>query len=117
MKIEGFVDRTEEINRRIEAMSTEDREYIGEMKSRMAEEDRIYKMHLATVREAGHQTQAELARRLRRSTPNVSRTERATDMLYSTLLAYLEAAGAKDVSLTATVGGKRVEIALAEAGL
>lgn len=112
MKIEGFIDRTEEINQRRANRSPEDNAYIEEMKARMEAEDRAYRMHLAAVREAGHQTQAEIARRLNRAVPNVSRTERSPDMLYSTLLAYLEAAGAKDVALIATVGGKRVEIYL-----
>jgi len=69
-------------------------------------------MGLAAVREAGAQTQAEIARRLGKPQSTVSRTEHAPDMLYSTLLAYLEAAGARDVALVASVGGHRVEIAL-----
>jgi transcriptional regulator with XRE-family HTH domain len=83
------------------------------MRARMEQEDREYKMGLAAIREAGHQTQTELARKLGKPQANVSRTERAGDMLYSTLLAYLEAASATDVALVATVGGHRVEVALA----
>jgi len=38
--------------------------------------------------------------------------DRADDMLYSTLLASLESAGATDVTLGASTGGRRVEIDL-----
>ena len=63
-----------------------------------ADADRAYRMHLAAIREAGHQTQAEIARRLGKPRGNIARTEHSTDMLYSTLLSYLEAAGASDVA-------------------
>jgi len=115
MNIEGFIDRSDEINRRRHARTPEDTAYINEMRAKLADEDRTYKMQLAAIREAGRLTQSEIAQRLNRAVPNVSRTERSADMLYSTLLSYLEAAGATDVALTATVAGKRVEVALANA--
>ncbi|MCL2465185.1 MAG: helix-turn-helix domain-containing protein [Micrococcales bacterium] len=93
-------------------MPDEDRQAIAALREQADEEDRVYKMHLAAVREAGHLTQADIARRLGKPQGNVSRTERSEDMLFSTLRSYLEAAGARDVAITATVAGRRVEIAL-----
>ncbi|MCL2849570.1 MAG: helix-turn-helix domain-containing protein [Micrococcales bacterium] len=110
-----FTDRSTEIQARMDALSDEDRELIAQMREQADADDRAYRMQLATVREAGHLTQAEIAQRLGKPQGNVSRTERATDMLYSTLRSYLEAAGAQDIAITATVAGRRVEITLAEA--
>ena len=110
-----FIDRTAEIQARMDALSDEGKAFIAELRERADAENRAYRMQLAAVREAGHLTQAEIARRLGKPQGNVSRTERSTDMLYSTLLAYLEAAGAQDVAITATVAGHRVEITLAQA--
>ncbi len=78
----------------------------------MDAEDRAYRMNLAAVRQAGHLTQVELAERLGVGQGVVSRTEGRGDMLYSTLLNYLHAAGVEDVALVATVAGRRVEITL-----
>jgi DNA-binding transcriptional regulator YiaG len=110
-----FTDRSAEIQARMDALTDEDREFIAQMREQADADNRAYRMQLATVREAGHLTQAEIARRLGKPQGNVSRTERATDMLYSTLRSYLEAAGAQDIAITATVAGRRVEITLAEA--
>jgi ribosome-binding protein aMBF1 (putative translation factor) len=107
------VDRRPEIERRLAAKSPESRAFMNEMRRQMDEDDRIYKMQLAAIREAGHLTQVELASRLGKPKGNVSRIEHAKDMLYSTLLSYLEAAGATDIALTATIAGKRVEVGLA----
>lgn len=111
-EIRGLRDRTGDIHQRMDALTDEDRAFISQMRAQADEEDRAYRMQLAAVREAGQLTQAEIARRLGKPQGNVSRTERSTDMLYSTLRAYLEAAGAEDVAITATVAGRRVEIAL-----
>ena len=111
----NFIDRSAEIQARWDALPEEGKAFIAEMQERADAENRAYQMQLAAVREAGHLTQAEIARRLGKPQGNVSRTERSTDMLYSTLLAYLEAAGAQDVAITATVAGRRVEITLAQA--
>ena len=108
----GYRDRTAYIRQRLNALPDEDRQYIAAMRETAAEEDRVYAMNLAAVREAGHLTQTDIARRLGKAQANVSRTERSPDMLYSTLLSYLQAAGAQDVAITATVAGHRVEITL-----
>lgn len=105
------IDRRSQIAGRVNR-SPEHAAAVAKISAEMEEEDRIYRMHLAAVREAGHLTQADIAKRLGKPQGNVSRTERSEDMLYSTLRAYLEAAGATDIALTATVAGHRVEIAL-----
>ena len=59
--------------------------------------------------------QADIAERLGTTQSAISRAEQRGDMLYSTLLAYLRAAGAQDATLTVTIGGRRVEVSLDEA--
>ena len=108
------INRRPEIERRLAAKSKKDRAFMSEMRAEMDAENRAYLMQLAAIREAGQLTQSEIGQRLGKPKGNVSRIEHATDMLYSTLLSYLEAAGATDVALTATVAGKRVEVALAK---
>lgn len=110
-----FKDRSAEIQARWDAMSDESREFVTQMLEQVDTEERAYRMQLAAVREAGHRTQTEIAQRLGKPRSNVSRTERSADMLWSTIRAYLEAAGAQDIAITATVAGRRVEITLAEA--
>lgn len=83
---------------------------VSKIRAGMAEEDRVYAMNLATVRKAGQLTQEELAKRLGVGQDAVSRTEHREDMLLSTLRNYLHAAGAVDVAITMTVGGRRVEL-------
>jgi len=108
----NLTDRREEITRRKAALPKESREKIDSLVEAAKQEDREYQMQLAAVREAGHLTQAEIAHRLGTQQSNISRAEKAEDMLYSTLRAYLEAAGAKDIAITATVGNNRVEVLL-----
>jgi transcriptional regulator with XRE-family HTH domain len=86
---------------------------VGAIIDEMDADDRAYRMNLTTVRRAGELTQDELAKRMGVTQGVVSRVEKREDMLYSTLLGYLHAAGVQDVILTATVGGRRVEIVLA----
>ena len=87
---------------------------VGAIVDEMHAEDRAYRMNLATVRRAGELTQNDLAQRLGVTQGVVSRIEKREDMLYSTLLGYLRAAGVEDVTLTASVGGRRIEIALVD---
>jgi DNA-binding XRE family transcriptional regulator len=89
---------------------------VAQLDAEAEEIDRAYKMNLATVRRASELTQTELARRLGVNQTSVSRTESRRDLLLSTLLAYLNAAGVNDVAITGTVAGRRIEIDLAAAG-
>jgi len=110
-----FTDRSEQLAAMRARRTPADQAFIDDLTARAEMEERTWRMSLAAVREAGHQTQAELARRLGKPRGNLSRTEKAPDMLWSTLREYLEAAGAQDVAITATVAGQRVEVELADA--
>lgn len=66
--------------------------------------DRAYKMGLAAVRHAANLTQAELAQRMGIKQAALSGVENREDLLLSTLASYLEAAGARDVVITAKLG-------------
>jgi DNA-binding XRE family transcriptional regulator len=78
----------------------------------MKEDDRVYKIDLAMIRRAASLTQVELAEKLGVGQGAVSRVEGRDDMLLSTLLGYLHAAGATDVAMTVTVAGRRLEVPL-----
>ncbi|MBL0887602.1 helix-turn-helix domain-containing protein [Myceligenerans indicum] len=110
----GFTPRNERLAKKL-AGDPDHAAAVAEIVAEIDEADRAYKMQLAAVRKAGHLTQQEVAARLGIQQGAVSKLESRQDVLWSTLLAYLSAAGAQDVTLTAMVGGKRVEIALAAA--
>lgn len=76
------------------------------------EMDRIYAMNLAMIRKAAQMTQVEVARKLGVGQGVVSRLERRSDMLLSTLYDYLTATGADSASIVVTVHGRRVELDL-----
>jgi hypothetical protein len=76
------------------------------------EMDRIYAMNLAMIRKAAQMTQVEVARKLGVGQGLVSRLERRSDMLLSTLYDYLTATGADSASIVVTVHGRRVELDL-----
>lgn len=89
-------------------------ERVDAIRREMDAEDRAHAMNLATVRKASELTQVELAKRLGVGQGVVSRIEHSEDLLVSTLLAYLDAAGVQDVALTANVAGRHVAIDLSE---
>jgi transcriptional regulator with XRE-family HTH domain len=70
---------------------------------------------LSSIRSAAGMTQVQLAAALGTTQGQVSRLERQSDMLLSTLRAYLSALGA-DASLTVTVGGQTFSGVLTEGG-
>jgi transcriptional regulator with XRE-family HTH domain len=70
---------------------------------------------LAQVRRSAGRTQVELAAALGTSQGQISRIERQSDLLLSTLIAYLIALGA-EASLVVAVGGKRIEQELTKGG-
>jgi transcriptional regulator with XRE-family HTH domain len=70
---------------------------------------------LSSIRIAAGMTQVQLAAALGTTQGQVSRLERQSDMLLSTLRAYLSALGA-DASLTVTVGGQTFSGVLTEGG-
>ena len=110
----GFVDGSAPLRAALEA-DPERASRVAAIRQQMDAEDRVYAMSLAAVRKAAELTQVDLAKRLGVTQGVVSRIENRDDVLLSTLLAYLDAAGVRDVELSATVGGRRVQIALAQA--
>ncbi|MFV8160843.1 helix-turn-helix domain-containing protein [Mycobacterium sp. 134] len=74
--------------------------------------DRAYKMGLAAVRHAANLTQAELAQRMGIKQSALSGVENRGDLLLSTLAAYLEALGARDIAITAKLGDRTIAMPL-----
>jgi transcriptional regulator with XRE-family HTH domain len=68
---------------------------------------------LAEIRRAAGRTQVELATALDTSQGQISRIERQSDLLLSTLRAYLTALGV-EASLVVSVGGKTIAQELTE---
>ncbi|MDI3312946.1 MAG: helix-turn-helix transcriptional regulator [Mycobacterium sp.] len=68
---------------------------------------------LAEIRHAARRTQVELATALGMSQGQISRIERQSDLLLSTLRAYLTALGVQ-ASLVVSVGGKTITQQLTE---
>jgi DNA-binding transcriptional regulator YiaG len=87
-------------------------ERVGEIREASAREDRIYALNLATIRKAAELTQDDLAQRLGIDQSVVSKTERREDMLLSTLMDYLSAAGVEDAKMVVRVNGREIELDL-----
>ena len=84
---------------------------VAEIREGMREMDRIYAMNLAMVRKAAELTQEDLAARLGKGQAAVSKIERQSDLLLSTLASYIHAAGA-DAELVVTVAGRELRFDL-----
>ncbi len=89
-------------------------EAVAELEARADEDDRVFAMSLAMIREAAKLTQIELAEKLAVTQGAISRLENRDDVLLSTLRSYLEATGASDPRIVMTVNGRQVELPLAE---
>jgi transcriptional regulator with XRE-family HTH domain len=70
-------------------------------------------LDLVEIRRAAGRTQVELATALGTSQGQISRIERQSDLLVSTLIAYLTALGV-EASLVVLVGGKTIAQELTE---
>jgi len=90
----------------------ERRARVDVIRTQMRQADRAHKMGLAAVRQAANLTQVELANRMGIGQAALSGLENREDLLLSTLASYLEAAGARDVMITARLGDNVVELAL-----
>lgn len=108
---EGFVRGNDRIAAAL-AADPELRSQVDTGIEQMRTEDRAYAMNLAAIRKASELTQVELAQRLGVTQGQVSRLEKQSDVLLSTLLSYLDAAGVQDVAISATVAGRHVLIDL-----
>ncbi|WP_128645466.1 helix-turn-helix domain-containing protein [Rhodococcus sp. BS-15] len=87
-------------------------EAVGRIRQEMDEQDRAHAMGLAAIRQAAALTQTELATRMGVKQAAISGLETRQDLLLSTLRNYLTAAGATDITMTVTLGGKVIEIQL-----
>lgn len=85
---------------------------VAEVQAEARELDRVYAESLANIRKAGDLTQAEVAEKLGIGQGVVSRLERRSDMLLSTLGDYLRAAGAQQPRIVVTFNGIDVELDL-----
>ncbi len=101
-------------NDRLERMlaDPQTRAAVDEIRDEMRQSDRAYAMGLAAVRKAAQLTQTELAERMGIGQSALSSLERRDDLLLSTLASYLEAAGATEVTIHATLGGQDVVLPL-----
>ncbi len=90
----------------------ETRAEVGAIVDEMQQVDRAYKMGLAAVRHAANLTQSELAERMGIKQAALSGVENREDLLLSTLASYLEAAGAREVTITAKLGDRTIQMPL-----
>lgn len=87
-------------------------ERSARVRAEMAEADRGYAESLAEIRKAADLTQVALAAQMGVAQTVISRLERQHDMLLSTLIGYLQAAG-EHPRIVVTVNGHDVELDLA----
>jgi DNA-binding transcriptional regulator YiaG len=85
---------------------------VAEVEAEAREMDRVYAENLAMIRRAGDLTQVEVAEKLGVGQAVVSRLERRSDMLLSTLADYLHATGAEHPRIVAVLNGVEVELDL-----
>jgi DNA-binding transcriptional regulator YiaG len=85
---------------------------VAEVEAEAREMDRVYAENLAMIRRAGDLTQVEVAERLGVGQAVVSRLERRSDMLLSTLADYLHATGAEHPRIVVILNGMEVELDL-----
>ncbi len=85
---------------------------VAEVEVEAREMDRVYAENLAMIRRASDLTQVEVAEKLGVGQAVVSRLERRSDMLLSTLADYLHATGAEHARIVAVLNGVEVELDL-----
>ena len=85
---------------------------VAEVEAGARKMDRLYAESLAKIRRAGDLTQVEVAEKLGVGQGAVSRLERRSDMLLSTLAEYLRATGAEQPRIVVTLDGIDVELDL-----
>ena len=83
-------------------------EASGQVYAEMVEDDRLYAESLAAIRRAANLTQVELGEHMGVPQSVISRLEKQSDMLLSTLADYLTAAGERP-RVVVTVNGRDVE--------
>ena len=86
---------------------------VSKLREQMDQEERQYRLSLATIRKAAELSQVELAKAMNSTQPRVSEVEKGNDFLLSTLANYLAAAGASEATLRVTLHGQVVDLPLA----
>lgn len=107
---ESFIRGNDRLAKALE--DPERRARVDAIVGEMDQVDRAHKMGLAAVRHAANLTQSELARRMGIKQSALSGVENREDLLLSTLASYLEAAGAHDIRICATLGDNAIEMPL-----
>jgi transcriptional regulator with XRE-family HTH domain len=107
----GFVDGTNRIGQLLSEAGRANR--VAKIRQAGREMDRTYALNLAVIRKAAELTQDELAEKLGIGQGDVSKLEHRGDVLLSSLLNYLTAAGAEDARIVITVRGQEIELDLA----
>jgi DNA-binding transcriptional regulator YiaG len=110
MAIKGFKEGNDRLDRMLKRPGTAER--VAKIQEESVRAERVHAMNLAMIRKAGDLTQTDLAERLGVNQSVVSKTERQHDMLLSTLLEYLTAAGADEAKVVVKVRGQEVELDL-----
>ncbi|HEY5852757.1 MAG TPA: XRE family transcriptional regulator [Aldersonia sp.] len=105
-----FVRGNERLAKKLADPDTAQR--VKAIRAEISQADRAHAMGLAAIRRAAQLTQTELAQRMGIKQAAVSGLEARDDLLLSTLANYLAAAGATEVTITARLGGRTVEVAL-----
>jgi transcriptional regulator with XRE-family HTH domain len=110
----GFVDGTNRIEQLLSDAGRAKR--VAKIRQAGREMDRAYALNLAMIRKAAELTQDELAEKLGIGQGDVSKLEHRGDVLLSSLLNYLSAAGAEDARIVVTVRGQEIDLDLANLG-
>jgi DNA-binding transcriptional regulator YiaG len=107
----GFVDGTNRIGQLLSDAGRAKR--VAKIRQAGRAMDRTYALNLAMIRKAAELTQDELAEKLGIGQGDVSKLEHRGDVLLSSLLNYLSAAGAEDARIVVTVHGQEIDLDLA----
>jgi transcriptional regulator with XRE-family HTH domain len=110
----GFIDGTNRIGQLLSEAGRAKR--VAQIRQAGRAMDRTYALNLAMIRKAAELTQDELAEKLGIGQGDVSKLEHRGDVLLSSLLNYLTAAGAEDARIVVTVRGQEIDLDLANLG-
>lgn len=106
----GFVRGNDRLARMLDRPGMQDA--VADVHAGMQEMDRAHVEGLADMRKAGLLTQQQLAASMGVDQGSISRVENRDDMLLSTFAEYLEAVGARNAVLVASINGIQVEMPL-----
>ena len=106
----GFVRGNDRLARMLDRPGMQDA--VADVHAGMQEMDRAHVEGLADIRKAGLLTQQQLAASMGVDQGSISRVENRDDMLLSTFAEYLEAVGARNAVLVASINGIQVEMPL-----